>query len=196
MEEAPPDKTRRNLVIATAAVGGVGLVGAAIPFVASMEPSAKARALGAPVEVDIGALKPGELLTVAWRSKPVWVLYRTPEMLQDIKKDDGAVADPRSEIPQQPRYAENEWRSIKPQYAVLLAVCTHLGCTPSFKPDRDGEMGPAWNGGFYCPCHGSTYDLAGRVYKGVPAPKNLEVPEYTFLSDTRILIGSDKKEKT
>ncbi len=196
MEEAPPDKTRRNLVIATAAAGGVGLVGAALPFVASMEPSAKAKALGAPVEADIGALKPGELMTLSWRSKPVWVLHRTPEMLQDIKQDDDAVADPRSEIPQQPRYAENEWRSIKPQYAVLLAVCTHLGCTPSFKPGRDGDMGADWNGGFYCPCHGSKYDLAGRVYKGVPAPKNLEVPEYTFLSDTRILIGSDKKEKS
>ncbi len=195
MNQDPPDRTRRNLVIATAAVGGAGVVAAAVPFVASMEPSAKARALGAPVEVDIGEVKPGDLLTISWRIKPVWILRRTPQMLQDIKKDDGILADPKSELPQQPKYAENEWRSIKPEWGVMLAVCTHLGCTPSFKPSPGGDMGPEWNGGFYCPCHGSKYDLAGRVYKSVPAPKNLEVPEYMYLSDTRILVGSDKNQK-
>ena len=190
-EEAAPDKTRRNLLLATTAVGGIGVIAAAVPFVASMEPSARARALGAPVEVEIGGMKPGELQVVEWRGKPVWVLYRTPEMIQSVSKDDRFVADPKSEVPQQPQYARNELRSIKPQYLVLVGVCTHLGCSPQIRP-AGGEMGGEWNGGFYCPCHGSKFDFAGRVYNGVPAPINLLVPEHTYLSEAKILVGTDK----
>lgn len=194
MNSPPADKNRRNLLIATAAVGGVGFVGAAVPFVASMTPSERARALGAPVEVDIGGTKPGELQVVEWRGKPVWVLHRTPEMIEDVRKDDAIVADPESEVPQQPDYARNELRSIKPDFLVLVGVCTHLGCSPQLKTAEDKpEMGAEWNGGFYCPCHGSKFDLAGRVYKGVPAPINLLVPPYMYVSDTKILVGSDKK---
>jgi len=192
---APPfDKSRRNLLIATTAVGGVGFVGAAVPFVASMMPSERAKALGAPVEVDIGGIGPGDMQIVEWRGKPVWVLHRTKEMIEGVSKDDDVVADPESKVPQQPDYAENELRSIKPEFLVLVGVCTHLGCSPQLKPPGDKpEMGPEWNGGFYCPCHGSKFDLAGRVYKGVPAPINLLVPPHQYLSDTRILIGDDKK---
>ena len=194
MNSPPVDKNRRNLLIATTAVGGIGIVGAAVPFVASMTPSEKAKALGAPVEVDIAGSKPGELQVVAWRGKPVWVLHRTPEMIEDVRKDDGIVTDPQSTVPQQPDYARNELRSIKPEFLVLVGVCTHLGCSPQLKPAQDkAEMGPDWNGGFYCPCHGSKFDLAGRVFKGVPAPINLLVPPYMYLSDSKILVGNDKK---
>ena len=194
MNSPPVDKNRRNLLIATTAVGGIGIVGAAVPFVASMTPSEKAKALGAPVEVDIAGSKPGELQVVAWRGKPVWVLHRTPEMIEDVRKDDGVVTDPQSTVPQQPDYARNELRSIKPEFLVLVGVCTHLGCSPQLKAAEDkAEMGPDWNGGFYCPCHGSKFDLAGRVFKGVPAPINLLVPPYMYLSDSKILVGNDKK---
>jgi len=159
-----------------------------------MTPSEKAKALGAPVEVDIAGSKPGELQVVAWRGKPVWVLHRTPEMIEDVRKDDGVVTDPQSTVPQQPDYARNELRSIKPEFLVLVGVCTHLGCSPQLKAAEDkAEMGPDWNGGFYCPCHGSKFDLAGRVFKGVPAPINLLVPPYMYLSDSKILVGNDKK---
>ena len=190
------DKTRRNLIIATSAVGGAASLGVAVPFAWSMWPSERAKAAGGPVEADISALAPGELMIVEWRSKPVWVMRRTKEMLEDLKKVDGKVTDPTSSVPEQPDYAKNEYRSIKPEVLVLVGICTHLGCSPKPKSAEDkAEMGAEWGGGFYCPCHGSKFDLAGRVYKGSPAPKNLEVPKYTFLSDTKILIGEDKQSK-
>ena len=196
MSDSPVDKTRRNLVVATATVGGAAAVGAAVPFVASMTPSERAKALGAPVEADVSALKPGELQILEWRGKPVWVFRRTPEMIAGIKKSDERVADPASDVTLQPEYAKNETRSIKPELAVLVGVCSHLGCSPQFKgPDAKGEMGADWEGGFYCPCHGSKFDLAGRVYKGVPAPVNLTVPPYEFLSDDKLVIGEDKSTK-
>jgi ubiquinol-cytochrome c reductase iron-sulfur subunit len=189
-----PDTTRRNLIVATAAVGGAAGAGAAVPFVASWFPSERAKAAGAPIEVDISTLAPGELGIYEWRGKPVWVFRRDKEMLQSIKKDDSKVSDPNSEIPQQPPYAKNEYRSIKEDIMVVVGVCTHLGCSPKEKgADAKAEMGADWNGGFYCPCHGSKFDFAGRVYKGVPAPINLEVPPYTYLSENKILIGDDKK---
>ncbi len=188
------DKTRRNLVIATCAAGGAAGVAAAVPFAASWMPSERAKAAGAPVEIDISKLEPGQLMTVEWRSKPVWIMRRTKEMLASLKSIDAKVSDPNSEVPQQPEYAKNESRSIKPELLVLVGICTHLGCSPQSKSVEDkGEMGADWAGGFLCPCHGSKFDLAGRVYKGAPAPVNLEVPQHTYLSDTRILIGTDKK---
>ena len=192
----PPEVNagRRRLIVITAAAGGACGVAAALPFAATMLPSERAKAMGAPVEADIGALAPGEMQVVEWRGKPVWIIRRTKEMLDSIKKGDGIVADPQSKVPQQPDYAKNEFRSIKDEYAVLVGVCTHLGCSPQLKPgEAKAEMGAEWNGGFYCPCHGSKFDFAGRVYKGAPAPINLEVPQYAFLSDTRIVIGEDKK---
>ena len=190
------DKTRRNLIIATSAVGGAASLGVAVPFAWSMWPSERAKAAGGPVEADISALAPGELMIVEWRSKPVWIMRRTPEMVENLKKVDGKVTDPTSSVPEQPDYAKNEYRSIKPDVLVLVGICTHLGCSPKPKSAEDkAEMGAEWAGGFYCPCHGSKFDLAGRVYKGSPAPKNLEVPKYTFLSDTKILIGEDKQSK-
>jgi ubiquinol-cytochrome c reductase iron-sulfur subunit len=194
MSDSPVDKARRNLVVATATAGGVAAVGAAIPFVASMTPSERAKALGAPIEADVSGLKPGEMQILEWRGKPVWVLRRTPEMLEGIKKSDAQVADPGSEVPLQPDYAKNEFRSIKPEIAVLVGVCSHLGCSPQFKGLNAPEMGAGWDGGFYCPCHGSKFDFAGRVYKGVPAPVNLTVPPYAFVSDNKIVIGEDKKK--
>jgi ubiquinol-cytochrome c reductase iron-sulfur subunit len=192
----PPEVNagRRRLIVITAAAGGACGVAAALPFAATMMPSERAKALGAPVEADISALAPGEMQVVEWRGKPVWIIRRTKEMLESIKKDNGFVADPGSDVPQQPEYAKNEFRSIKEEYAVLVGVCTHLGCSPQLKSEETkAEMGADWNGGFYCPCHGSKFDFAGRVYKGVPAPINLEVPKYAFLSDTRIVIGEDTK---
>jgi ubiquinol-cytochrome c reductase iron-sulfur subunit len=183
-----PDTTRRNLIVATAGAG------AAVPFVASWFPSERAKAAGAPIEVDISTLTPGELGIYEWRGKPVWVFRRDKGMLESIKKDDSKVADPNSEIPQQPPYAKNEYRSIKEEVMVVVGVCTHLGCSPKEKSaEAKAEMGADWQGGFYCPCHGSKFDYAGRVYKGVPAPTNLVVPPYTYLSDNKILIGDDKK---
>ncbi len=185
---------RRKIVVITAAAGACAGVVAALPFAATMLPSERAKALGAPVEADIASLSPGEMQVLEWRGKPVWIVRRTKEMLDGIKKSDGQVTDPKSEVDQQPDYAKNEFRSIKDEYAVLVGVCTHLGCSPQLKSaETQGEMGADWAGGFYCPCHGSKFDFAGRVYKGVPAPINLQVPPYTFLSDTRILIGDDKK---
>jgi ubiquinol-cytochrome c reductase iron-sulfur subunit len=193
-ENKQPDKARRNLIVATSVVGGAATVGAAVPFVASWFPSERAKAAGAPIEVDISKLTPGELGVFEWRGKPVWVLKRTKEMLDGIRQVDGKVSDPKSDVPQQPEYAKNEYRSLKPDLMVLVGVCTHLGCSPKEKGiEARDEMGADWKGGFYCPCHGSKFDLAGRVYKGSPAPVNLEVPPYTFLSDNTILIGEDKK---
>lgn len=196
MSDSPGvNKTRRNLIVASATAGGVAVVGTAVPFVASMLPSERAKAMGAPVEADISALKPGEMQIFEWRGKPVWILRRTKEMVEGIKKNESELTDPRSEVPQQPHYAKNEFRSIKPDIVVLEGVCTHLGCSPQLKGlEAKAEMGQDWRGGFFCPCHGSKFDLAGRVYKGVPAPTNLVVPPHAFLSDNRIVIGEDKKE--
>jgi ubiquinol-cytochrome c reductase iron-sulfur subunit len=189
-----PDTTRRNLIVATAAVGGAAGAGAAVPFVASWFPSERAKAAGAPIEVDISTLTPGELGIYEWRGKPVWVFRRDKGMLESIRKDNSKVADPNSEIPQQPPYAKNEYRAIKEDIMVVVGVCTHLGCSPKEKSaEAKAEMGADWQGGFYCPCHGSKFDYAGRVYKGVPAPTNLVVPPYTYLSESKILIGDDKK---
>ena len=194
MSDNELDRGKRGFLIATSVVGGVATVGAAAPFVASMLPSERAKALGAPVEVDIGKLAPGEMVRVEWRGKPVWVVRRTKEMLESIKKSDDKVTDPQLKVDQQPDYAKNESRSIKPEVLVLEGVCTHLGCSPQFKPKEvSPEMGADWAGGFYCPCHGSKFDFAGRVYKGAPAPINLKVPPHMYVADSTIVIGDDKK---
>ena len=193
--ESKVDCGRRRLIIATAAVGGAGAVAAVVPFVSSMLPSQRAKAAGAPVEVDVSNLAPGQMITVEWRGKPVWIFNRSPEMLGTLAKLDEAVADPTSEGKQQPDYCRNETRSIKPNLLVAVGICTHLGCSPSSKFKKGAEDGmPADGlGGFLCPCHGSTFDFAGRVFRNKPAPSNLEIPPHTYLSDTRILIGEDKK---
>ncbi|MFY9975765.1 MAG: ubiquinol-cytochrome c reductase iron-sulfur subunit [Chromatiaceae bacterium] len=186
-------KRRRVLVIATSVVGAVGAGFAAVPFISSMNPSAKARAAGAPVEADISKLEPGALLRVKWRGKPIWIVHRTPEMLAALPTLDPALTDPNSEVPQQPDYCKNPNRSIKPEYLVAVGICTHLGCSPTFRPDvAPDDLGPDWKGGFFCPCHGSRFDLAGRVFKGVPAPTNLVIPIHTYLNDTTILVGQDQ----
>jgi ubiquinol-cytochrome c reductase iron-sulfur subunit len=189
------DCGRRNLLIATAAVGGVAGAITAVPFVASMLPSERAKSAGAPVEVDISKLAPGQMMTVEWRGKPVWIINRTPEMLAALKKIDDKVADPKSEKQMQPDYCKNETRSIKPEILVAVGICTHLGCSPSekFKTGVESGLDADWPGGFLCPCHGSTFDLAGRVYKSKPAPDNLEVPPHMYLGDAKIVIGEDKK---
>ena len=194
-KEGKMDCGRRRLIVATAAVGGAGAVAAMVPFVSSMLPSERSKAAGAPVEVDVGSLAPGQMITVEWRGKPVWVLNRTPEMLDTLPKLDDAVADPKSEVKQQPDYCRNATRSIKPNILIAVGICTHLGCSPSnkFKKGSEEGMTADWLGGFLCPCHGSTFDYAGRVFKSKPAPTNLEVPPHTYLSETRILIGEDKK---
>ncbi len=189
------DKTRRNLVVATSVVGGAASVGAAVPFVASMWPSERARAAGAPVDVDLTRIAPGELNVVEWRGKPVWILKRTKEMLESLKTVEPRLSDPQSKASEQPKYAENEFRSKNPEVLVLVGVCTHLGCSPQEKKaEAKSEMGADWPGGFYCPCHGSKFDLAGRVFKGSPAPINLEVPPYT-MADGKLVIGEDEKTK-
>lgn len=178
---------RRFLTNSTAVIGGLGAAAAAVPFLSSWKPSARAEAAGAPVEVDLSKLQLGERITIEWRGKPVWILRRTPETLAALQTIDDKVADPASEKPQQPAYAQNEYRSINPEFLVLVGLCTHLGCVPVYQPEVTAD----WNGGFYCPCHGSRFDLAGRVFKSVPAPINLEVPPYVFLTDTSIRIGED-----
>jgi ubiquinol-cytochrome c reductase iron-sulfur subunit len=186
---------RRFLLAATGVAGGVAGIAVAVPFVMSMNPSARARAAGAPVEVDLSKLEPGMMITEEWRGKPVWIVHRTKDMVDNLSKTDSEVADPASSVAMQPSYAKNEARSIKPEYLVLVGICTHLGCSPSQKlaPGVESGLGDDWPGGFFCPCHGSKFDLAGRVYKGVPAPTNLEVPPHMYLSDTRLLIGEDSK---
>ena len=189
------DCGRRRLIIATAAIGGAGAVTALVPFLSSMLPSERAKAAGAPVEVDVSNLAQGQMITVEWRGKPVWIFNRDQAMLDTLSTLDTVVADPASEIKQQPEYCKNKTRSIKPNLLVAVGICTHLGCSPSSKFKKGAEEGMAadWPGGFLCPCHGSTFDFAGRVYKNKPAPTNLEVPPHTYLSDTRILIGEDAK---
>ncbi|TMH13594.1 MAG: ubiquinol-cytochrome c reductase iron-sulfur subunit [Betaproteobacteria bacterium] len=198
MSDQPVDNGKRTWLIASGCAGVVGGVAAAVPFVASFEPSERARAAGAPVEVDIGALKPGEKLTIEWRGKPVWIVRRTPEQLAALPKVDPLLADPKSERkPDEltPPYARNEYRSIKPEVLVAVGICSHLGCSPSdrFQPGAQPSLPDDWAGGFLCPCHGSTFDMAGRVYKNKPAPDNLEVPPHMYLSATRLIIGEDKK---
>ena len=187
------DCGRRRLLLATSAAGGAMTVAAAVPFVASLTPSERAKAAGAPVEADISKLAPGEMMTVEWRGKPVWILRRTEAMLESLKKTDSEVSDPNSDKPMQPPYAKNEGRSIKPEYLVVVGICTHLGCSPTekFKTGAESGVSNDWPGGFLCPCHGSTFDLAGRVYKSKPAPDNLEVPPHKYLTDATILIGDD-----
>ncbi len=195
-EEIKVNKTRRNLVVATSVAGGVAGVAAAVPFVASMLPSERARAAGAPVETDISRLAPGELAVIEWRGKPVWIIRRTKEMIESLKTVTPRLTDPGSKSSDQPKYAENEHRSAKPELMVMEGVCTHLGCSPQLKSaDAKAEMGADWVGGFYCPCHGSKFDYAGRVFRGAPAPTNLRVPPYTFASDHTLVIGEDAETK-
>jgi ubiquinol-cytochrome c reductase iron-sulfur subunit len=186
-------KKRRFLTATTAVVGAVGVGFAAVPFIASWQPSERAKALGAPEEADISQLEPGGLLRVKWRGKVCWVVHRTEQNLTDLPTLIPKLADPNSEVAtQQPEYCQNDTRSIKPQYGVLVGICTHLGCSPTYRPEiAPADLGDDWKGGFFCPCHGSFFDLAGRVYKGVPAPTNLEVPPHQYLSDDVILIGVD-----
>jgi len=185
---------RRFLIAATAGVGAVGVVGVAVPFVKSWNPSAKAKAAGAPVEVDISKLEPGQRVIAAWRGKPVWVLRRTPEALANLKLVEAELRDPQSEVEQQPAYARNAHRSRKPEILVLMGICTHLGCSPLYRPEvAPVDLGASWKGGFFCPCHGSRFDMAGRVFQGVPAPKNLEVPPHSFKSDSVIIVGVDEE---
>ena len=184
---------RKFLIAASTAMGGVAAAGVAVPLVMSMMPSARAKAAGAPVEVDISKVEPGMMLTVEWRGKPVWVVNRTKEMLNLLGNHDAALSDPKSEQPQQPDYCKNPTRSIKPEYLVAVGICTHLGCSPSekLKAGAEGGMDADWPGGFFCPCHGSRFDLAGRVYAGSPAPVNLPIPPYQFVGDAGLLIGVD-----
>jgi ubiquinol-cytochrome c reductase iron-sulfur subunit len=187
----PDPKRRRFLTAATSVVGGAGLVAVAWPFVSFMQPSAQARAAGAPVEISIAKVEPGMLIRQEWRGKPIWVVGRTEQMLKNLSKLDSQLRDPHSTVTsQQPAFAQNEYRSMKPEYLVLIGICTHLGCSPTFRPEiAPPDLGPKWLGGFFCPCHGSRYDLAGRVYNNMPAPLNLEVPPYKYLNNTRILVG-------
>jgi len=187
-------RKRKFLIAATSAVGGVAVAGVAVPLVMSLLPSARAKAAGAPVEVDISKVEPGMLLTVEWRGKPVWIVNRSPEMLDLMAKHDDQLTDPKSEQPQQPEYCTNATRSIKPEYLVAVGICTHLGCSPTFRKDVGAaDLGGDWPGGFFCPCHGSRFDLAARVFKGAPAPTNLVIPPHQYLSDAKLLIGVDAK---
>lgn len=186
-------KKRRFLIAATSVVGAAGTAAIAVPFLTSMAPSERAKAAGAPVEADISKLEDGQMLNVEWRGKPVWVVKRTQQMLDDLPGQNGAMKDPESAVAsQQPAYAQNLHRSIKPEYLVVVGICTHLGCSPTYRPEiGPADLGASWKGGWYCPCHGSRFDLAGRVTNGSPAGTNLEVPMHQYLSDTLILIGED-----
>ena len=193
MSDNNNSSNRRNfLTNLTKVMGGVGAVFAAIPFLSSMSPSEKTKMAGAPIEIDVSNIQPGAFKIVEWRGKTVWVVNRTPEMLEKIKNDAGYLADPKSNEENQPQYAQNKFRSVKPEYLVLLGVCTHLGCSPLYKPGQNKDLGLEWKGGFFCPCHGSKFDLSGRVFKGMPAPTNLEVPPYYFASDTKLIVGADE----
>ena len=187
------DQERRKWLLLTGATAGVAAVATAVPFVSSFAPSERARAMGASIEVDIAGIAPGETKMVEWRGKPVWILRRTPEMLAGLAALDKQLVDPASERAQQPAYAQNAHRSIKDEVLVLVGICTHLGCSPNSVPkgSANPSVGEDWSGGFFCPCHGSTFDLAGRVFKNKPAPSNLEVPPYKYLTDSRLLIGED-----
>ncbi len=195
--QTPADNSRRTWLITSCAMGGAGVAAVAVPFVSSFEPSERAKAAGAPVEVDISGLAAGEKRVVEWRGKPVWIMRRTPEQLAQLAKHEGELADPNSDRTAYPtpEYAKNGHRSIKPEFMVAVGICTHLGCSPGDKlaPGAQPSLPDNWPGGFLCACHGSTFDLAGRVYKNKPAPDNLEVPPHQYLSDTTLLVGEDKK---
>jgi ubiquinol-cytochrome c reductase iron-sulfur subunit len=198
MTDQKIDGGKRTWIIASGCAGAVGAGFLAVPFVSSFEPSERARAAGAPVEADISALKPGEKMTVEWRGKPVWIVRRTPQQLAELPKIDKELADPlskRTTFSDTPEFARNDWRSLKPEYLVVVGICSHLGCSPSdkFTPGAQPSLPDDWVGGFLCPCHGSTFDMAGRVFKDKPAPDNLEVPPYMYLSDSTLLIGEEKK---
>ena len=183
------------LVTGAGVVGGLGAVALAAPMVASMSPSERAKAAGAPVEVDISKLEPGRRMTVEWRGKPVWIVNRTPDALGGLEQVTGQLADPESEKSIQPEYAQNESRSIKPEILVMVGICTHLGCSPTYRPEvAAADIGADWLGGFFCPCHGSKFDFSGRVYAGVPAPTNMDIPPHKYLSDTVIIVGVDQEE--
>ena len=185
-------KRRRMLTVATAGVGAAGTVAMVVPVGMSLLPSEKAKAAGAPVEVDISMIEDGQQITVEWRGKPVWIVKRSESVINDLPTLDGELLDPASGAGQQPDYAQNETRSIRPEISVLVGICTHLGCSPAYRPElAPADLGDGWKGGYFCACHGSRFDLAGRVYKGVPAPKNLEVPPHKYLSDTTIIVGVD-----
>jgi ubiquinol-cytochrome c reductase iron-sulfur subunit len=193
--DEPMDPKRRRILIATSVAGAAAGAALAIPLLSSMAPSARAQAAGAPVEVDISHLPPGAMMTVEWRGKPVWIIHRTPEMLAALKAAEPHLVDPQSDRQQQPSYATNEHRSIKPEIMVAIGICTHLGCSPKdkFKHGTEEGMPADWPGGFFCPCHGSQFDLAGRVFKNMPAPTNLEIPPHYYLAEARLLIGEDNK---
>jgi ubiquinol-cytochrome c reductase iron-sulfur subunit len=195
MSEMSVDGSKRRFLVAmSATVGGVAAAGAAVPFVASMMPSARALAAGAPIEVDLSGVEPGMMLTVEWRGKPVWIVHRTPEMLAMLAKNDGMLTDPASEnAAQQPEYCQNPARSINPKYLVAVGICTHLGCSPTYRKEvAPADLGADWLGGFFCPCHGSRFDLAARVFAGSPAPTNLVVPPHKYLSESKLLVGEDQ----
>ena len=193
---ADVDKVKRRFLVgATSVVGGIGAIAAATPFVISMWPSERAKAAGVPVEVDVSKIEPGQKIDVEWRGKVVWLINRTQPMLDSLPKLDSRVADPQSKVPQQPPYCQNEHRSIKPALFIAVGICTHLGCSPTYRKEiAPADLGPDWLGGFFCPCHQSKFDLAGRVYKGVPAPFNLVVPPHKYASDTQVVIGEDTKK--
>lgn len=189
-EEGVDESKRQFLTSALTVVGAIGTGYLAIPFLAQMQPSVKAMAAGAPVEVDLSKMEPGQLLRVAWRGKPVWILNRTPTALETLKTMDSVLSDPNSNESIQPEFTKNPHRSIKPEIFVAIGLCTHLGCSPTFRPEiAPHDLGADWKGGFFCPCHGSRFDLAGRVYSSVPAPTNLEIPPHRYLSDTLLLVG-------
>jgi ubiquinol-cytochrome c reductase iron-sulfur subunit len=190
-EQLDDEERRQFLLTTTKVIGGIGAACTLVPLTASWLPSSKAQAAGAPIKVDLSRMQPGEQAIIEWRGKPVWIIKRSKEMLEQLQaEDETQLRDPESLVEQQPAYAQNKHRSIKPEYLVLIGICTHLGCSPKYKPSL-GELGPNWPGGFFCPCHGSTFDLSGRVFKGVPAPINLEVPPYYFIDENTILIGED-----
>jgi len=193
-EPSTVDQEKRNfLITATACTGAIGAASVAVPFVGSMLPSERAKAAGAPVEVDISKVKPGEMITAEWRGQPVWILHRTDEQTAELTKHNDELSDPMCEMAQQPAYCKNTGRAIKQNIGVVVGICTHLGCSPTAKLEKGGDMGENWGGGFFCPCHGSKFDMAGRVFKGSPAPTNLVVPPHQYLTETTLLIGVDQK---
>ncbi|MGQ7000574.1 ubiquinol-cytochrome c reductase iron-sulfur subunit [Vibrio cholerae] len=193
MSNAPLNQGRRQFLTATTAVvGGLGAVAVAVPFIKSWNPSAKAKAAGAPVEVEISKLEEGQMVRVEWRGKPVWVVRRSQAVVEGLKSHENQLRDPNSDELQQPNYAQNPYRSIKPEYFIAVGICTHLGCSPTYLPDSFSEQVQGVKSGFFCPCHGSKFDMAGRVFQAVPAPLNLVIPPHMYLSDTRIVIGLDE----
>ncbi|MFG0605098.1 ubiquinol-cytochrome c reductase iron-sulfur subunit [Vibrio mimicus] len=193
MSNAPLNQGRRRFLTATTAVvGGLGAVAVAVPFIKSWNPSAKAKAAGAPVEVDVSKLEEGQMVRVEWRGKPVWVVRRAQSVVDALKEHDNQLRDPSSQEEQQPNYAQNGYRSIKPEYFIAVGICTHLGCSPTYLPDSFSEQVQGVKSGFFCPCHGSKFDMAGRVFQGVPAPLNLVIPKHMYLTETKIVIGLDE----